>query len=231
MRLEYISIIISLSVPAILFLSKNYILGYVKGFFDKDIEKFKHDLELNKEVFKQELSREALRTVSLFNVRQSLYPEIFEKIKIAQGCTLGLLGARYSLTFDDYSKEDFQKFFQQNNFLTHKTKREFFDLMDNDSRKAIGKLQEWLREKEFSDCKVKQFELKNHIILKQLYISKEILDLCFEIHKLLVSYSIDVEFEDKIPKGFEHFKSIEKEIIGKEEILSTMMRSEIFGEK
>lgn len=230
MKLEYIALFFSVLTPSLLFLFKNYILNYFKGLFDKDIEKFKHDLEINKEIFKQELSREALKSVSLFNVRQILYPEIFEKIQIAQGCTLGLMGVRYSLTFDDYSENDFKRFFQQNDFLTDKTKDSFFQLLSNDPAGAIKKLHLWLREKEFSDCKVKQLELKNHLILKQLYISQNILDLCFEIHKLLVSYSIDVEYEDKLLKGYDHFKKIEVQITEKGSLLSTLMRNEIFGE-
>ena len=225
---ENIALIISIITPGILFLSRNTILNWIKSSFTKEIEKFKHELDVQKEIIKQDLSKEAQKVSYLSTSKQALYPELYEKLRICEGAVGLLHGLRYGTDYFKLDNTDLEKLIL-NSKLYDSLKQSIISNLKIDRNEAIKQMQSEFRNLEFFKTKRYCQEAKNFVIIKSLYFTPTVRDLAFEIIKIMNSIIIDVEYMKETHTPYERIKEQQEEV---ETILTQIeisMRSEIFG--
>lgn len=226
----YTAVVISLLTPLTLFLGRNFILNWIKTSFVKDVEKYKHDLDVQKEIIKQDINREAQKVAHLSTSKQSIYPELYEKLRVCEG-SVGLLhGVRYMTDYQSLPNEEIKKIINKSK-SPDTFKRELVELVELDRNNAIKKLQDEFARIEFMDARILCQETKNLLILKSLYFSKAVRDRSFETLSLLNGIVIDLDLYKQtnqmpVMKVTEDQKKIANLISDIEET----MREEIFGE-
>lgn len=230
MNIENSAIAISVLTPIMLFLGRNMILEWIKSSFTKEIEQFKHDLELQKEVIKQDINREAQKVAHLSTSKQSIYPELYEKLRVCEGAVGLLHGIRYMTDYQSLPNEEIKKIISKSK-SPETFKRELTELLEVDRNDAITKIQDEFARVELMDARILCQETKNILILKSLYFSKSVRDKSFEILSLLNGIVIDLDLykqTNQMPmkRISEDQKKVEKLISDIEET----MREEIFGE-
>lgn len=228
--IEYSALFIGILTPLMLFLGRKTILEWIKSSFAKEIEQFKHELDVKKEVLKQDLSREAQKVSYLSSSKQTIYPEFYEKLRVTEG-SVGLLHGLQLVP--SYSKFPTEELFNvvKNLKAVDGMKQEIEEAIRRDRAEGIKALESLIREIEISDAKKKCQDAKNFLILKTLYFSKPVYDKSFEIIKMFNALTIDIQYmqENRIPyeKISGQAKAIEQAI----DALESEMRKEMFGEQ
>lgn len=230
MSLEIIAIVISILTPIFIFLGRNTILEWIKSSFTKEIEQFKHELDIKKEVLKQDLTKDAQRVAYLSSSKQSLYPEFYEKLRVTEG-SVGLLHGLQQVP--NYSKFPIEELLNVVNNLSavDGMKREVHEAIKRDKDEGIKALQSLIREIEISTAKKKCQDAKNFLILKTLYFSKPVYDKSFEVIKMFNSLIIDIQYQQQNRIPYEHISGQAKAIEQAIDVLEAEMRREMFGEQ
>lgn len=93
--------------PLIIFFGRKF-LGH---YFSKNIEKYKHDLNLQKEVLTHDLQKQVLQFQTSIEKVSSIYQQLFEKIMVADGAVSALpaFGGRYGNSFENWGIPEFEK--------------------------------------------------------------------------------------------------------------------------
>lgn len=227
---DYFFNIITILTPLLLFFGRNTVAEWIKSSFAKDIQKFKHDLDIQKEYIKQDLHREAQRISYLSTSKQSLYPELYEKLRLAEGAVENLHGLRRIPNYEKYSLEDMAEVVHASKAL-NSIKMDILKTFETDKKSGADKWLEILRASDLQEARTRCIEVKNFLVLKSLYISKGICDLCFSCLKNLNSIAIDIEM---IPVGPETGENIVRARKNAKDLLNKieeLMRKEIFGEQ
>lgn len=228
MRLELIAMIISLLTPFFIFLGRNTILEWIKSSFAKDIEHLKHDLELKKELLKQDLNREAQKIAHLSTGKQSLYPELYEKLRICEGTVAILHGLRLITDLDQLGNIDLLKMIQDSK-LYDSLKISLSAKLNENRTEGIKAIKEAFRNLEFFEAKRACQETKNFLIIKSLYFSSSVRDLGFEVLKTMNSIIIDVELMPHAGVTYEQLQEQQENVESLLTQIEQEMRLEIFG--
>lgn len=225
---EYVAIIISLLTPLGLFLCRNIFLNWIKSSFVKDVEQFKHELDLKKEIIKDEINRDTLKANFHSTSKQTLYPELYEKLRVCEGRVAGLYGLRFSTDYDKLEIVDLEEIIQKSK-LYKSAKETLLSLLLKDKKEAVKQIKDHFANIELFDAKKECTETKNFLILKALYFSSEVRDLIFEIIQMLNSIIIDVELRKELKKPHVDLERQQEQVTSKLESLEQKMRYEIFG--
>lgn len=230
MNLEFVAIIISALTPIILYFSRNTILEWIKSSFTREIEQFKHDLDIQKELIRQDLNREAQKALYQSSSKQSIYPELFEKLRVCEG-SVGLLhGLRYVTDYNSLPNVELEKIINKSK-SPESTKKRLIEELNNNRQDAVKLIQDEFARIELFDARLQCQELKNFLILKSLYFSKNVRDKSFEVVSLLTGIIVDLDlYKQTNQMPMNRIREDQKKVETTITDIEQMMRKEIFGE-
>ncbi len=205
-------------------------LGLIQRSIKKDVEKFKHELDLQKENIRYDLNKEMIKEQFQNTSIQTIYPEMMEKLIISEGAVQNLFGFRYTINFEDFGPDDIREYLIDKNF-TIKLISELVYEFESDKKLAIKKIRSLLREGEFQEVHLKYSEAKNLFLTKGLFFSteinskiEEILNLIFKIY--IYSKTFGKTREQKI--DLKLFQQDKESLVIEIKKLEKIMRSELY---
>jgi hypothetical protein len=204
------SSISSLFVLSLLWFLKNSIQSWIFKEHSREIEAFKASLSNTAEFLKFELQKDAARANLFSNNIYSIYPELFQKARIAHGIVDGIYGFRYVNSWDGFVRSDFEKVLADRNIPSGK-RDDILAAIESNRSNGLKALDELLWGLEFSDAHKALFEFKNYTLLKEVFISTEIKLMALEIHKELISAKVDAEISRRDLQR-DYFKSMKASI-------------------
>lgn len=201
----------------VLWIFKRVIASWLWKEHSKEIEQYKVDLQLTTELLKHDLQKDFARTELYSNSLFTIYPELYSKLILAQGVVGGFTGFRSKPNWEGFDKRDFESLLVERDAPSG-AKNSILELLSSNRDQGIKKLEEFLHQREFGEASEKLVDFKNYLLLKRIFIPKDIASLCFEINKKLVSIKIDASLalndntKDYYSKMNETMKDIEEEI-------------------
>ncbi len=179
-------------ISGLLWFLRNSIQSWIWKQHSQEIEKYKSSLVTTTELLKFELQKDATRAQLFSNSIFSIYPDLFQKVRIARGIIGGIYGFRYSNTWDGYARPDFEKVLADKNIPTG-FRDEVINAIEENRALGIKKLDELLWNLEFSEAHGALAELKNYYLLKEIFLSDPVKEFIEKIHKDLISAKVDAD--------------------------------------
>lgn len=213
-----------------LYVFKTWISNQLKKEAEKEIDAHRHELDVKKEIIKDEITKTGLKALFLANSKQALYPELYEALKKTAGAVTGLSGFRYAPTYEAWSLDEF-KILLSDTKLPTEIIDDILKSLSNDKINGLKKLSAALRRIEFQQTRQQCQEVKNKIVLKSLFLSKEVNDLAFEIIKGAIGLAIDTEYMNETRKPLDEINTIKTTIERQMSELETLMKAELFGDQ
>ncbi len=215
-------------VFALMYLFRGAFTSWLSVAANIDVEKFKATLGETAEHLKYDLQKDIARSQLYSNSIFSIYPDLFQKVRIAQGIVLNFYGLRYASTWDGFVEVDFEKILSEKNVATG-IRQELLSAITSDREAGIKKLEQFLREVEFSDAHKALVEIMNFVMLKEIFITEEIRALALDIHKMLVSAKVDADMARQDTRNPKWMTDMRKTMSDLEPKIDTL-RGHIFKE-
>lgn len=209
------------------FLFKEGIKARLKKEVESDLARLRNDLEIKKEVIKNDLQKEAYKAQLLVTNVHQIYPELVAKLEIAMGAVGSLCGFTFAVDLRGLNEQDIATFLQEQKLPKGK-QEEFLAKCRTSKDAGIKAIQEHLRELEYTDARHKCVEAKNYRILKSIYCADDVLAAFDECYKCIWSAWADLHVgrlehtlftrgmttvEKDVPKNMEAFrKAIRSEL-------------------
>jgi len=187
------------SVVVLLILGKIFwksFIGLIEKDVKKDVEKYKHELDIKKENIKHDMGKEMLKEQFLSNSLQSVYPELIKNILIAEGAMASLTGLRFSANWDEYGENDFEKLFIDKG-ITQKKSEELLAKIKADRTSGVKDMDKYLRMLDINEARRQYREAKNFFLLKNLFISDSVEEMVNDILKKIWSNWVDISSYDE----------------------------------
>lgn len=157
-----------------------------------EVESYKAEISRLSEHLKYDLQKNVLKAEHHVTSLNSIYPELYQQIRITEGSISGLFGFRYSPDWSTLTPEEIEKTLVGKNAPTIRIEKIISEIKAN--RKSGEKfLDEYFRETEFSEAHSNLGKLMNLIVLKEIFLSEAVSEHAFEIHKTLVSAKVNGE--------------------------------------
>ncbi len=171
---EYLFIYLApIGIPTFLFfLFKKYFGGIIDSTFTKEVESFKHKLEIATEEVRFSFQKK-IQNYNLFIQRKYTACEELQRLMLnSESRICSLYGIRREPTFEEYNKEDFILLLEKYNF----TKGKIEELLSsfNNIDVFIKNIKKLLRFKEIRDSALSVNELRNHYWISKLYLSEDL---------------------------------------------------------
>lgn len=144
-----------------------------------------------------------------------IYPELFGKVKIAEGAIGRLLGGRESPTWQEHSIEDLRIVMARKNVVSGQVEK-LARAIEEDREEGLKEMNKYLRMLEYNESKSILQEAKNYLILNSLYMTDEIADDCHEVCKQLWHAIVDANPE------YVQWDSYQKKLEKCEELIDVM---------
>ena len=155
----------------------------------------KSELDRMRDAFQFQV-QQAMLSIQIKTERtHEIYPELWEKLRMAEGGTSRMLGLRESPTYGDFSIEDFKAMLVERKVIPGHIEK-LLSAIQSDRNSGIAKLRDFLRFVEWNEAKLQHQEAKNFIVLKQLYMTDEIADMSFKICEHIWFAIVDANPED-----------------------------------
>lgn len=135
-----------------------------KGDLGRETERLRHDLQ--REMLKAQLSTGALHLV---------YPRLFDKLRRAHGAIAGLMGTRFTGTFEGYDRADIESTLSELR-IPGEMRRRVLESFDRDRDEGVRRLKALGRRREVADARAVYVKAQNYFVLKSLFASKEVKD-------------------------------------------------------
>lgn len=201
----------TLIIGGILFFLRNSITSWIWKEHSIEIEKAKNELLNTTEYLKFDFQKDAMKLQILNSSLFVIYPKLNKKIKIAQGCVGGLYGFRYSKSWEGFNSKDFDEVLVEKN-IPHGKRGELIKDIESNWQNGVKKLDEFLRSLEFGEAMSAISSLRDYILLKEIFIQKSILDLCWEIHKQLIAARVSADVARRDPRNPDHMTKYQEAI-------------------
>lgn len=181
------------------------------------------DLESVRDAFQFQVQQAMLSIQIQTEKTHEIYPELYEKLRVAEGAIGSLLGLRESPTWEEYSVDDLKSMMERRGVVTGQIER-IAQAIQQNRRDGLKEMNEYLRMIELNETKGKHHEAKNYVILKNLYMTDEIAEDCFTICKHLWGAIVDANPEHV------QYDSFKKNMAEVEKLMTSVkakMRSEL----
>lgn len=143
-------------------------------------------------IYWNKLTRKLNRRKKISEIRDVLYPELYEKLQITMSYLFSTYGFGYSKTYDNYLKEDIEnecKIFELNFCQT----KEILDLYATKRADAITKLKEYEEIIKIGKALDTYNEFYNFFVLKKLFFSENIINVVQNLEKDLSKYKANLQ--------------------------------------
>lgn len=154
----------------------------------------KADLDRVRDNFQFQIQQAMLSIQKTTEKTHEVYPELYEKLHIAQSAVGRLLGLRESPTWEEYSLTDLESMMARRGVVSGQIQR-LSDQIAANRPSGIIEMDKYLRIIEFEEVKGKFRDLKNYVVLKDLYITQEISEESFNVTKFLWGAIVDAASE------------------------------------
>lgn len=213
------------------FYFKEVIKAKLKKDVDKEIENLKHELDVKKEIVKNDLQRDAYKTQLMVTNIHQIYPELTQKVELAFGTVGALQGVRFSTDFSQMNEEDLRSFMANKKFPKSKDD-EILKLFQSDKKSAIKNLNDFLRDIEIQEARLNCVDANNFRIIKSIYCSDEVLTAFDECYSSIWSAWVDLDIGRMDPTIWQKgVTSIRKDVPQKMENLRRVIRTELRADK
>lgn len=207
-------------------------IGWVKQKVGRDIEGYKHELELKKEFLRNELESDMLKNKYLTQSVQEIYPEVYKKLLYSEGMLGVFFGLRMLPNWQALNAIEVEKILKSKEIDKVEIQRIVGLYNSNDPSRA-KEAQSTLDLKELYRVEWEIRQLKNYFLEKCLFVSNEIKDLYHEANVLLWDVWCDLEshflhFRNMKGSPFQKASKNHKDIILKIDEIEIQMRKELF---
>ena len=140
-----------------------------------EVERLKFDLVQQNEAARHALQVELVKMQSSHGKKHEMYPELYEKLRMAEGAIAGLRGARLGSSYEGFGTEDFERLFSENR-LPSELKEKLHTTLMTDRKKGVELVQRALYGAEFGRAHGLHVAANNFLILKALYATPTLVD-------------------------------------------------------
>jgi hypothetical protein len=135
---------------------------------ETDLERVKAALAQQNEATRHTLQIELMKVQSAHGKKHEVYPELYEKLRRAEGAIASLRGLRQVPSYDGFGESDFEKLLSANGFPSDLRQR-IQESIRSDRRQGIQDLQRVMYQMEFGRAESLHAEARNFLVLKALY--------------------------------------------------------------
>lgn len=220
-------IVAGLSSGGFHFLFKESIKAKLKKEVESDLSRLRHDLDIKKEIIKNDLQRDAYRTQLLVSNVHQIYPELVSTLEMTFGAVGGLQGVKFSTNYDQFNEEDLASFMEAKKFPKGK-QDEIRNSYRSDKKTGIKLLSEFLRDVEIEEARQKCVEANNYRILKSIYCGEDVLRAFDECYSALWGAWVDLDIGRMDPTIWKRgTDAIRKDVPIKMEAFRKVVRAEL----
>lgn len=149
------------------------VLKVVENRLATRLEAFKGALATEAERHRHELQRETMKAQLSANQLNVIYPQLFAKLRRADGAIGGLVGLRYGPSYDGYSRDDIVETLESMK-LPGEYRDRVLSHFDRVRDEGIRELKRVSRDVESERARVTHTRARNYLILKSLFVSPEV---------------------------------------------------------
>ena len=175
-----------------MFLFKEAIKSMLKKTVEADLARVTHELDVKKEIIKNELNRDAYKAQLMLNNVHAIYPELAAKLEHAFGAVSGLQGFSFAINFEQYQADDIKTYLASHRLPKGKHD-ELIVAIDRDRTTGIKSLKDTLREVEISEARHCCAEAQNYRVIKAIYCSDQVLQTFDDCYKIVWSAWVDLD--------------------------------------
>jgi hypothetical protein len=226
-----LSALSSLIVMAYLFIFKQLIIGFITKGIQKDIEGYKHELEIKKENIKHQLTKDSLKHEFLNSSKQTVYPELMRLILSAEGAVSQFSGFVRAPSWESMNIENIESYLNGDrcpkdrvNSILSKIRLE----------KDYKDLRNFFYESKLHEAQDFKNQFKNYFLEKSLFLSTEVKTKTEEISKRIVNLYVDAQMtilhkytDPNSPSSSE----LKEELTSKINELEALMAKELFEDR
>ena len=209
------------------FLFKESIKAKLKKEVESDLSRLRHDLDIKKEILKNDLQRDAYKTQLMVNNVHQIYPELSSHLEIIFGAVGGLQGLKFSTNYNEFNEDDLNSFMEAKKFPKRK-QNEILANYQVDKRAGIKALSNFMRDVEIEEARQKCVEANNYRILKSIYCAEDVLKAFDECYSALWDAWVDLDIGRMDPSLWNRgTNSIRKDVPAKMEEFRKIVRAEL----
>jgi hypothetical protein len=210
-----------------MYIFREGIKAMLKKSVGEELARVSHELDVKKEIIKNDLSRDAYKTQLMLNNIHVIYPELASKLEYAFGAVSGLQGLTYAVDIDALNSDQLKKFVESRK-LPILTKETLLATTDSNRDAGVKAVKEALREDEITQARIKCHDANDYRILKSIYCSDAVLDVFDACYKTIWSALVDLDVGRMEPSLWRQGSSaIRKEAPGKMDTFRKAIRSEL----
>lgn len=205
-----------------IFLFKESITAKLKLDIEQRLNIQKAEIDKVRDAFQFQIQQAMLSFQLKTTKTHEIYPELYEKLRIAQGAASSLLGLSIKPTWEEYSEKDLEEMLQRRNIVSGQI-TVLLSAIQTNRQSGIKEMDKYLRMVQYNEASAYHAEAKNFITLKNLYLSDEVSELCYETCKNIWSAIVDANPEHVQYKQF-------KEAMAKTDELLTNIKNKMKAE-
>jgi hypothetical protein len=188
-----VTTISSVGILSLLFwIFKKSFAGLIEKEIGRDLEKYKHELEIKSEILKHDLIKEGNKASYQASNIQSVYPELNRLLLTPEGFLGNLIGVRETPDWNQMEPIKIKAYLSDLKINAKDISR-ILDLFQNNAPERSSETQALVDLNELWTTRSQIREAKNFFLLKKLFISPEIQDCAEKIFTKLWSVWCDLE--------------------------------------
>lgn len=209
------------------FLFKEAIKAKLKKEVESDLSRLRHELDIKKEIIKNDLQRDAYKTQLMVSNVHQIYPELASMLEMTFGAVGGLQGVKFSTNYEQFNEEDLASLMEAKKFPKGKHD-EILTRYRSDKKAGIKALGEFMRDVEIEEARQKCVEANNYRILKSIYCADDVLKAFDECYSALWGAWVDLDVGRMDPSLWKRGSdAIRKDVPAKMEAFRKVVRSEL----
>lgn len=146
----------------------------------KEIEQAKAGFAAENESLRHRYQLERFRVEMATKHRDEVYSELLDKIRRAEGAVAPLRGFREVPNLENFSENDLRKLLDDLS-ITEKLKTEHLEKVQRDRKAGLRAVEQLMYRVDIRKAGQLLSDAKNHLILKELYVSPDVEELAFEV--------------------------------------------------
>ncbi|MFM6928983.1 MAG: hypothetical protein ACKOX6_11000 [Bdellovibrio sp.] len=175
-------------------LFKESIKASIKLDLETRLNTQKADLDRVRDSFQFQIQQAMLSIQKQTEKSHEIYPELYEKLRIAEGAAGSLLGLKQVNTWVEYSTQDLEELMERRKVVAGQIEK-LVKAIEADRPKGLKQMDAYFSMMEHQQAEFRHHEAKNYITLKSLYMTDEIANDCYQICTNIWSAIVDADIE------------------------------------
>lgn len=174
-----------------LFIFKESLKRLLDRSLQKNVAEYKHELDTQKEVIKLEIQKNAFSSQMATTSIYKIYPELFQKFRIAQGDIASLCGVTNELTFEEYNAQDIRGYLESQKIPNGKIE-ELIEQISENRENGIRRMKAYMRGIRRNQIDRALMQAKNFQYLNSIFCSDEVVAILNNLGDTLTSSFVDM---------------------------------------